>query len=84
MEYLQINPEIRYRQLKLPRWYWNAWLLAPWKINSICTEDFPRITWEDRLRVNTREGIFLVEWGDYIIRQDNGDLKFCKEKDFKK
>jgi hypothetical protein len=31
-----------------------------------------------RLRIRTLEGIFLVEWGDWIIRGVAGELYPCK------
>ncbi len=75
MEYIQVTREFMHGwQVKYPSWFWPSWTIPNY---------LPKIRDGDRIRITTKKGVFLIEWGDYIIKLDNGDLMYCAQDKFK-
>lgn len=72
IEAFQMTLARRYDNSEWPTWLSIAWNMASNEPNSLYTLA------NDSLRINTLEGVFDVEWGDYIIKGIKGELYPCK------
>ncbi len=66
---------------------WPTWLNIAWNLNwhekgAVSCEDFPNSKGDDRLLINTLEGIHVVGWDDFIIKGVQGELYPCKPQIF--
>jgi len=59
---------------------WPSWLCDTWARPCLWGSPPPWIAPDSRGRmcIGTREGVYKVLWGDWIIKDANGELSVCK------
>jgi len=78
IEAFQMTKERRASNEDWPEWLHKAWQ-KPWdEKGAISSEDFPNSSGNDRLVIQTLEGVHNVSWGDFIIQGVDGELYPCK------
>lgn len=80
IEAFQMTRERRASPEYWPRWLLNAWYSPRFSHGSLYPTD--EGTGDGTLSVATRAGQRRVDWDDWIIRWENGDLGTCKPEIF--
>jgi len=83
-EAFQMTKERRKSNSDWPNWLSLAWQKKFNEPSAVSCEDHPHSKGDDRLIINTLEGMHMVNWDDYIIQGLNGELYPCKPDIFEK
>lgn len=78
IEAFQMTKERRASNADWPEWLHRAWQKNWHEAGAVSCEDYPRSDGNDRLVIQTLEGVHTVGWGDWIIRGVHGELYPCK------
>ncbi|MFH2022513.1 MAG: hypothetical protein ABIJ33_04555 [Patescibacteria group bacterium] len=70
------------KQRRASNFDWPVWLHKAWQMGAmeggVWSEDIPNSDGTDRLCVGSLQGVNMVDWGDWIIRNGENDLYACK------
>ena len=71
----QMTNERRWDNSEWPEWLHKAWNMEPGEGALFIDSDDPV---GERLIIGTLEGVYRVQWNDWIIRGIKGELYVCK------
>ena len=74
----QMTEERRENNANWPDWLNEAWNKDISELGAVGPVNFPDSDGTDQLHIRSLEGLMLVGWGDYIIREVKGELYPCK------
>ena len=83
IEAFQMTEEHRTNQAGWPTWMRRAWKLDRGAPGSLHPADVPAGVWDGALELREWGWKSLVELGDWIVREAEGDLTVYDEDDFK-
>jgi len=83
VEAFQMTKERRSDNSEWPNWLNLAWNKNFMETNAVSCEDYPNSNGNDRLVIQTLEGVQTVSWDDFIIQGVQGELYPCKPDIFK-
>ena len=78
IEAFQMTRNRRETNIEWPTWLNRAWSKDFSEEGAISCENFPNSDGKDRLVIRTLEGIYTVNWDDYIIQGIKGEIYACK------
>ena len=82
IEAFQMTQERRGDNVDWPIWLHQAWNQDRNSEGALRCIDYPNSNGTDKLEIITKEGVMLIEWGDWIIRGVHGELYPCKPEIF--
>ena len=84
IEAFQMTKERRQDNSEWPNWLNLAWNTDFPEPGAVSCEDYPNSKGDDRLVIQTLEGVHAVSWDDWIIQGVAGELYPCKPDIFAK
>ena len=82
MEAFQMTFPNRVNNEEWPEWMHQAWNTPHHEIGSIFPSGFPESDGKDKLYLRIPVGPLTIEWGDYIIKERDGNVRICKQVNF--
>uniref|UniRef100_A0A6H2A4Y6 Uncharacterized protein n=1 Tax=viral metagenome TaxID=1070528 RepID=A0A6H2A4Y6_9ZZZZ len=84
IEAFQMTRERRASNEEWPEWLHKAWNMEPslelshYSEGAVWCNDYPNSDGTDKLCVGSKQGVNIVEWNDWIIKNGEADLYACK------
>ena len=67
---------------KWPRWMREAFSKDRSEIGSLKGINHPKSNGRDNLSLRTSEGLKRIEWGQWVIKHESGELSVCSRYEF--
>jgi hypothetical protein len=74
----QMTRERRENNADWPEWLHKAWNKKLPCEGAVWPQNYPNSDGKDRLCIGTLEGVYIVDWNDWIIKGVKGELYACK------